>query len=156
MEEAREVEGSKEEVCKEETGRMDVEIEGGLKREQEEEDSGSNSNDVTVELNVVKPECDLEEVQAEEIQRKVDEIMKLSEALEVERMVTAQLEQRVKSLAKEKEVKNKLMARMKMNEMIIADMKKAEKDYKIKSENVANLENEAAECKARWRRCRRA
>ena len=156
MEEAREVEGSKEEVCKEETGRMDVEIEGGLKREQEEEDSGSNSNDVTVELNVVKPECDLEEVQAEEIQRKVDEIMKLSEALEVERMVTAQLEQRVKSLAKEKEAKNKLMARMKMNEMIIADMKKAEKDYKIKSENVANLENEAAECKARWRRCRRA
>ena len=155
MEEAREVEGSKEEVCKEETGRMDVEIEGGLKREQEEEDSGSNSNDVTVELNVVKPECDLEEVQAEEIQRKVDEIMKLSEALEVERMVTAQLEQRVKSLAKEKEAKNKLMARMKMNEMIIADMKKAEKD-KIKSEDVAKLENEAAECKARWRRCRRA
>jgi len=148
MEEAREVEGSEEEVCKEETGRMDVEIEGGLKTEQEEDDSGSNSNDVTVELNVVKPECDLEEVQAEEIQRKVDEIMKLSEALEVERMVTAQLEQRVKSLAKEKEAKNKLMARMKMNEMIIADMKKAEKDYKIKSEDVAKLENEAAECKA--------
>lgn len=155
MEEAREVEGameveeSREEVSKDEAGRLEVEIEGGLKTEQEEEeDSNSNSNDVTVELNMVKPEFNLEEVQAEEIQRKVEEIMKLSEALEVERMVTAQLEQRVKSLAKEKEAKNKLMARMKMNEMIIADMKKAEKDYKIKSEEVAKVENEAAESKA--------
>ena len=106
----------------------------GVKLEVDTENNYSTEVEVKVELEEVGTTL----VKSHDVQTFKDlEISSLRSEMERAKVDTFNLKAQVKKLIEEKEAKGKLMRRMKMNELIIADLKKTKKDYEKKAkENV--------------------